>query len=123
MTLAAIQQLKKRIRELKRMEAQSRRKLSRVVQQAEKIAKIYQVRLNSAIRQAKLKEAFNTAVAYARTACKMEGDVLKRAKKTGEAMMSAFVKIEDEIVKSVKKSPKKKVKKSRAKRTGKSRSS
>ncbi len=103
MTLAAIQKLKKRIRELERKEAQSRKKLTRAMLQAEKLASVYKSRLKSAVRQAKLKNAFKTALAYARAACKMEDSMLKHAEERSKAVMSAIFKMDkDDIFKTVK---------------------
>jgi len=69
MTNAAIRKLKKRIRELERMEAQGRKKLKLTMQHAEKLAKTYQARLKSALHDMKVKHAFETARAYASAAC------------------------------------------------------
>src|SRR3990167_2636334 len=91
---ATIQKLKKRIHTLERQQEQGRKKLQQAMNEARKLAKSYQSKLNAKVHHVAGKEAAGHAVAYARAALKVERSLLKAAEKKAKALASAVMEMD-----------------------------
>lgn len=111
---ATIQKLKKRIHALERQQEQSRKQLKCAMDEARKVAKSYQSKLNAKVHS-RSKDAIDQAEAYARAALEVERNMLKIAEKKAKALASAVMEMDKQYISKLVKGLVGKIRKSDAK--------
>lgn len=91
---AAIEKLKKRLRSIEKKEVEGRKKLQLAMNNARKVAKSYQLKLHSKLRDIRGKHAVEKASAYACAAVDVERKFIKEVQKKSKHIKTAVARMD-----------------------------